>query len=506
MNGDGEQSVLRLRLATLRRNLEQVKGTAAMVAHRREEVDALVELFDDQDGVQWTGRALQTNIATCRETIEVIARIDGVSSKMVELLRSRLNECTTHATNILELAGHSANIVESMKHRWATLSPDEKFDEHIRDIFAVQATALIKKIDDIAASEPDVAWRCFQKEIRAESEDLFSEYVEFLGGLALRDTGFGEPAAAVPVNGSEPAEQLGADVYVMADDLIRQIYRIGRGDLWHSLTIPARRDASARTLARMIRLGFPEWTVWAVPLAPYEFGRVVVSEENVVKLYATRFGGVELGLEIIMADVFGTYTIGPAYAFAAIYVLLDPRAREHEPPAADDDQERPTRAESQVRSDSDRAHVVLSTLAAMDSGGELTTVINDLRARWEMAVEQANGVALPTGAATERLDKPAEFLLTFLRDNAPAVEYKSSRWDEVRAWSNLAQLERDNWLPPAGGEGVRDILNAAWLQRMTAGPNPEVDAKLAEAALALWRRDLRSRRLHGTTARRGGLG
>ena len=49
----------------------------------------------------------------------------------------------------------------------------------------------IEKIESIDYTDLAQAWRTYREEIRDQSDALFSEYVEFLGGLALRDTGLG---------------------------------------------------------------------------------------------------------------------------------------------------------------------------------------------------------------------------------------------------------------------------------------------------------------------------
>jgi hypothetical protein len=477
-----EQTVLRLRLATLRRNLEQVQSAGVSVAHRRKEVGALAEVFDDQEGIQLTGSLVVKDIGDCQETLAKLARGSALQGKLIDRLRDRLDDCAVNAMEVSEQAERSANLVAAMSRRWATLAADEKFDEHVRLVFVVKAKDLIEKIDGLATLTPSSAWDSFQKKIRAKSDALFSDYVEFLSGLALRDTGLGMPVPPVT------AEQFGPDVYVMADDLVKQIYRIGESDLWHSLTIPARRYATACTIARMVRVGFPEWTVWAVPLAAFEFGRVVIDEMEIVESFASEYGGVIDGLETALADVFATYVMGPAYAFASVYVLLDPRS------------------EGPALTGSERAYVVFRTLELMDEGGLLGDVIDVLRSRWEMAVGQAQGAPLPTGDATLHLDRLTTHLRDFLKTNAPTIGYLAPRWAKVVTWSPLAALVASKRPLVLGQEDVRDILNAAWLQRLDGGDGTptdrESDAALADEALALWRIDLDARRSNDSDTRR----
>jgi hypothetical protein len=499
-DADGrDETILRLRLATLRRNLEQVRHTEGSVAQRREEIRALADVFDQAEGIQTKARYVVEGIDEAMQRVIDLQQLASVPKTIVDRLKIRLTEAASDATQVTEHAQRSASVIKAMSQRWSRLSADDLLDTHIREIFAEQAKNLVTAIDKLRTNSPDAAWSTYQQTIRGASEDLFSEYVEFLSGLALRDTGLGGPltvaaAANEHDHGNGAIEQLGPDVYMMADDLVKQIYRIGEADLWHSLTIPARRDAAARTVARMIRLGFPEWTIWAVPLSAYEFGRVVIDRKKaeIVDRYAAANGAVGQGLEIVLADAFATYALGPAYAYASVYVLLDPGT------AARRANGEGAAAAGPACGDSERAFVVFRMLELMDEGGALTAVINELRRRWMMAVRQAKGTELPDAAEAEPLERLTSHLWNFLRHNAPRIQYSARRWSAVIKWDPLAILVGQEWRLAPGREDVRDILNAAWHQRLAtkpdSTPDPVTDQELADAALELWRRDLASRR------------
>jgi len=431
------------------------------------------------------------------EGVEVLNNFDRMAQLPLPLqrLREQLAMIMKDAWRAKEQAERSANIIEAMSQRWSRLSADTIFDTHIREIFSEQANRLMNIIDELGEESPDAAWSTYKKDVAAASENLFSEYVELLSGLALRDTGLGAPINPEPDRqpGGGTLEQLGPDVYVMADDLVKQLYHIGEADLWHSLTIPARRTVAACTVARMIRLGFPEWTIWAVPLAAHEFGRVVVDRNDFADDPESN-GFAGHGLEVARADVFATYALGPAYAFASVYVLLDPsaadwQARGKEPVDT-----------GLLRGDSGRAFIIFRTLELMNEGDALTRVIDRLRGRWAMAVHQAGGSAFPAEEAGEPLEQLARHMWSYLRDKAPTIQYSPQRWRQAAQWDPLGGLvSRERWRLDPAREDVRDILNAAWYQRLAAdpAPDPATDRSLAEAALALWRRDLDTRRRSG---------
>jgi hypothetical protein len=493
--GETDDQVLRLRLEALKTNLEQVRDIKASVASRRKEIHDLLPVFDAQEGIQEIAELLRGTLEMCRKWAEQISHAEAVPRTVAERLHSRLKEAEQDAGTIAANADTSARIIKAMGRRWSSI-PSDSFDRHIDEIFAHQAKVLIDQIDSLRNKEPSEAWQTYRTTLRGKSEDLFSEYVEFLGGLALRDTGLG----GLPLTPAQPGEpEFDPDVYHMADDLIKNIYVIGGADLWHSMAIPARRDAAARTLARMIRLGFPEWTVWAVPLGAFEFGRVVVDVNNIVGSYGRKHGGVDRGMDIAMADAFATFAMGPSYAFANIHLRLEPGP--DNPDSGDvgestgDDEKR---TQSPV-SDPERAYVVFRMLRLMDAGEIYAQVVGELEGRWRAALRQVGADYTLSSEAEARLDKWTTYMWDFLSQKPSSVMYRPVRYEAATQWELLIDLAKPDklaqWQLKPGEEDVRDILNVAWLQRLQEdSPAPR---ELAKAALKLWRRDLDGRSTRG---------
>ena len=94
------------------------------------------------------------------------------------------------------------------------------------------------------------AWRDYG-EAQKVNREFAAERLEIFAGLAFRRSRLDENACR------------------LADELI------GKCNLGISLddcewvTIPAPKEALGRTLARIVRLRFPEWTVWALPLVAH---------------------------------------------------------------------------------------------------------------------------------------------------------------------------------------------------------------------------------------------
>ena len=139
---------------------------------------------------------------------------------------------------------------------------------------------------------------------------MFGEYVDLLRGIALRDADFDD-------NFFEIAERLPA----LWD-------RIKGWGPWASLAIPARVERNASTVAYVLRIGFPEWTMWALPLVQHEFGHIVVEaalkgDEAVLPSAESHVDAHRLAATLL-ADAAATYVTGPSYACAVLLMRLDP--------------------------------------------------------------------------------------------------------------------------------------------------------------------------------------
>jgi hypothetical protein len=306
-----------------------------------------------------------------------------------------------------------------------------------------------------AEAEPNLtrAWADYRSTLDAKGTKLFTEYVDLLGGLALRQTGLDDGICA------------------MADELIRGRGQIGTFN-WNSLTIPAQREALEETVAQIVRLGFPEWTIWALPLAAHEFGHVVARRDERFRMIIERDPDRDQLVEMLVADAFATYVMGPAYACVAILMRLDPWA------AAQRDAGGLTAV---------RADVIFATLTLMRLADDPTLWIRELLAReWNEALKQV-GAPEPEVQASPNGEPDVQTLVRDVVGLIPKHRFDPARWPTIERFA--AALEQ-------GTEGVaavdvnpedefRDVLNAAWAARLSAAPPASVD-DLAEAARELW--------------------
>jgi hypothetical protein len=286
-------------------------------------------------------------------------------------------------------------------------------------------------------------------------------------------------------------------------------------------------DAFSRTHARIIRLRFPAWTIWNLPLVAHEVGHVahavVLNQERdqddslqlLTSFMASqrdsviendtdlselhKRGGEQQSeserlahsrLRVLLADAFATYTMGPAYACSAIMLRLNPAV------------EAPRDMPSDIR----RAHVILSMLHSMNGAdGSLSKpydlVIKRLEDSWEKALDRSAPTSKLTASDAGHLSRLAE---AFTRDVAPQIFTTAARyphtaprdgWTKAQEWGNnwWAQCEKgESFSVPENPSGkLRDVLNAVWFCRLSITDNSKarnrVHKDLADAATDLCR-------------------
>lgn len=506
-------TVLQVRLESIRTNLEQVASAKDFVAGRRSDIHSLTSVFERDEGFRGAIReGIKMRLAYARNLATTIKPQGETQTTNLRQLIENLQVAIDEVERIDQQAETTARIALTMGTRWSPFA-GESFDRHIDQSFRTEARTLIDEIDTIDHQNPEQAWKTYREKVRDQSDALFSEYVEFLGGLALRDTGLGGLLPSAAEKGDEdPADtndeaEYNRDVCVMADELIRQISYFREKDLWHSMAVPGRTWPTARTLSRMIRLGFPDWTVWVVPLAAFQFGLVVVDENHLVERYPEPAGVSNAELRVVLADAFATFTAGPSYALASILTKLEPKpetvpgdphegsaetvpGEPHEgSPETVPGEPHEASPESQGLTDNERVSMILATLAFMDEESILEDLIQSLHGRWEAAMQHSGGETDPSPDAGARVTAWSTYMHEFLDSQGTQVRYGARRWRAAMKWPPFTEqgaAESVSRQVPWEQQTVRDILNAAWYQRITSQQNSR---DIAIAALNLWRRN-----------------
>jgi hypothetical protein len=195
----------------------------------------------------------------------------------------------------------------------ADTSVDENLRDEVRDrldeLDAIEASVAQARALDPGARERCLAdvWRRFAM-WQIECQKVFAEYVDLVRGVLLRDSG------------------LDHDLCRIADELVRLWGRF-KDYMWRSFTIPASHERLDVSSARLIRIGFPEWSIWSLPLTAHEFGHVFADRHDRMRILVERQTTDVLEaseLRTWVADAFATAVMGPAYVWAAILLRVDP--------------------------------------------------------------------------------------------------------------------------------------------------------------------------------------
>jgi len=327
---------------------------------------------------------------------------------------------------------------------------------------------------------------------------LLREALEFLGGLLIHERGFD----------CEPAEIAGRpdapSTCALADWLLED-YARRTGVNWRAGTVPGR-DPFLEPTTDIIRLRFPDWSVWNLPAMAHEFGHVAAPATPGFRSYqrqaAAQAGPTEANgapqaslirehLEEFFADIFATYTVGPAFACDAILLMFNPAEA--------------YASRSGHPAHQERVNVILQTLGQMNEktrnadfpGGRYRRIAALLQQSWETAVQDAQATPAGPAANARRHAQVARWAAdiytlidTYFRLGAG---YTPERW----AWAqktagSLVPLQtsiprmRQNAADAGLGDLLLDdILNVLWWARVgLPGGRPDV-GKLTDVALEL---------------------
>ena len=283
---------------------------------------------------------------------------------------------------------------------------------------------------------------------------------------------------------------------LLADGLLDEL-DIAADIKWGRMCIPAESDFFGDG-AQIIRLRFPEIDIWNLPVAVHEFGHFVGPEicvtvtEGLRRREAFPFQEI-LDREITrdykwwsfaheqFADMFATYSVGPAYACACVLGRFDPRT-------AHDD--RGPRHPSSAK----RVELMMRTLQKMNQEAGLASpyagILGELRRSWEaMLVAAQQHVTLDDAAAVELGQVFPEFY------DLLAKYMRVLRYAGMNRAQQLKPLLADGHEPEPGGDvTIADVVNAAWLSRIDHwGEGPSVVATIADTASRLCHRILERR-------------
>lgn len=333
----------------------------------------------------------------------------------------------------------------------------EQIEENMRDAanfrFAnviSQAETKLQGYQDYISDVPDdYDLSGYAHELAAQKKgcaELFNECLNFLGGALLRKL--------------EPIDELCRIADTMLFQLSKKV-----GVEWNRLTILAEGNYYTETTG-VIRLPFPDYSIWNLPVAVHELGHYVgpkISkpdgsypfQDKVYQLRAAHadeeqakqqqsFWGEEF------SDVFAAYAIGPAYVCSALLLGFFPTDRV----ACKDGKSHPAHGK--------RMYLMLEMLRAM--GNQYLGIVETLNELWASSLKAAGLNRCLDQAETIQLDNRLAELYAIV-ELATSVKYDNWPRATELAKGLKAQLTVAQLVEP--GDTIPDILNGAWLWRIT---------------------------------------
>jgi hypothetical protein len=415
--------VLTTRLAVTQRNLRRINELTKTIARREAGVDELLSLPDEfrdraADLLNRMG-ALRTRAVAIddQDLVDAIGDVDVMIRELWSDLRERAKEARRLRGELFEPLGDRQDVKD----------------------FLVGAAEEIRR-----TLTRENYWRQ-----RDRCEALFSEYVDLLHGIALRSARFGDEDLSI------------GELFLIADGLPSVWGRI-QGWSWQSVAVPSWLDQKRSTEAMVLRIGFPEWTIWALPLLQHEFAHIFVKRKQL---------GAGDADAVALADALAVLMAGPAYVCATLLLRLDPAAV---------DAGRPEVAL--------RSATIVGTLRTVAEDAKLAPVVQlakRLESEWRIAVRDAGG---STDALDEAFDsstwKQALEVARSERPNGGGNDQPSwvEKWATVSTWADMLAAGTTDEIDMAAEDATdRErrlsltlMLNAAWLARVR--PEPAHDA------------------------------
>lgn len=358
-------------------------------------------------------------------------------------------------------------IVEGNLERAERAMDSDRIDPELRDAVRRRFATLFhqrrRDLEQIAEDEgrgfdASGLWEDLHR-LERDCDGLFREQLAFIEGSLVRSAG------------------LDSGICRAADALLGSLSK-DTEITWARLTILAEQEF-LNTTAEIIRLRFPDLSVWSLPVAAHEFGHLAVRElkrptgpedaEFPIRNILLRAGPNAPHLRELFCDLFAVYALGPSYPCTTVLLRFGPRRFDR-----DAGQDHPA--------DRKRVHVVLRALRGLDPENRAyDDIAGLLQGAWETARADAGMSAELSDEEAADLDDRVDEWLDILDELAPKARYDG--W--LRAVRLRDRLTTARGAADLDGADVADVLNAAWLRRLDAWDEPGVVAVLDRRALEL---------------------
>jgi hypothetical protein len=430
--------ILKIRLDVLDQAVEEVKRVITEVTDQAARLAAVEEFLFSAGDVGQAVKKLNVNLGDVQTRVAALlddqssaadaARPTGAHQPAPSLsegdrqLLSSVQEAAASATwELKELTARRAGADTSFAKfqeiwRWSVAGlRDDALQEAVRDYQML--------IDRIRTA--DKPWRHYHSVMPRLDDKLFSRYLELVGSIAVR--GFG-----LDPNGQ-------SDVHTL-------IWLV-KGPEHRTAESPRSPLALMSSLGRRhIPLGYPAWSLWALPL----LGRTA-GEQVVASLLPKE---CDHRLRVICGDLYAQYVLGPSYLHAAIFLEFDPRA---EAPRAN------------LPPDSLRATVLLRNLREYGAGDSTDSqLIEGIAAPVEREWRRARAAV---GGQERDLDtEDREVVDGFVRSLTNEYGERGFQDEDLAglpdAATDLLMAGQDDSAARVSAMPLRDLMGAMWIARL----------------------------------------
>jgi hypothetical protein len=419
-------AIAEIRRAAARTALSDIEDAVKAVENQAIRIAKLEEALEEKSSsIDKNMQHLRNDLLALRNYLAV----EFATKQIPEEVDAQLSQAEQHGTRLAS----SLKDVRALVHQIKRLQLDMTAFASGRQKLQSEGRATLSR----KSAKPTDQWQTLR-----DLQLIWNEGLDLMSGLSLRHEGL--------ENG----------LCRFADQIIAQFHFTNV----NAITVPGR--GGPGWLTQVVHLRFPEWTIWALPLTAYEFWHLAerashrpdgsnemldailesadtATREQLQEQAASLWRTEEF--QKCLADIFGMFVMGPAYACAAIWLMLDPTD--------------PTSEQ--------RALCILEILGATQ---EYRPTYGILFEQWRQAAPNLNQFRYQAWI------KPVN---TYLETVVNGFRFK--RWEEKRdKWIRALSENRPEEIIRDSPD-IRYVLSAAWKARLEASANADVIAKTCRA-------------------------
>jgi hypothetical protein len=433
--GRGVDRVLSTRLESVRQILRELRNLSDDVRNARRGLDEVSEHIAEMGStVARSARkvgTLQSEVESSASDMAVYTRTGDKDylpqTEDLQRMAETLHDLRDELNGVKNRLSVDTVLALNTMRRWAPLAQQGADMPMTVKRLAGELTATLQETE-----EKDDPWAFYHDVVKSQCDDLFAQYVDLVGGIAMRDQG------------------LDGQVSPLADRLVEELIVSFSGPST-TLAVPSRHARGPLIHTQHVRIPLPPgWTLWTLPLIARGVGELFRQTLD-----------VEEPVRSLVPHVFGVYVCGPAYVLASLLIELDPG----DP------------------LDRLRARAMLEALRSVDESDDRRSfdlLADEIEVEWNRALaatapQPDEKDATDGGAAEPTAEAPDG-------DNASALSVSASVERALRlveqSCSDGAFLPEDRWttiqdIATSFGDAaaidemldMRDVLNAMWLAR-----------------------------------------